>query len=207
VPVNPSKKAALEIQEIPAGDHGAQLQDLINDRIRSLNDALKSYLQNPALGPVDLGTQQIINLADPKNDLDGVNLRTRKKFGGQAVEQTVTGTGSGNAPYAIYFAFDGFPDDGTLSPIATINQQRDGRAPLIVSFTVTGAGLFDVKGNITIDGVDLLSEDLVIPAGELGPVYSQKIALPSLLRVGQGLRGKIVIAGGCTQPMLEVVLA
>jgi hypothetical protein len=207
MPVDPSKKTPLQIQEIPAGQSPAQLQDLLNDRIRAINDALKSYVQNPALGPVDLGTQQIVNLADPKNDLDGVNLRTLKKFGGQAVQQTVTGTGSGNAPYAIYFAFDGFPDDGTLSPIATINQQRDGRSPVIVSFTCTGAGSTDVTGNMIIDGVKLLSEDLTIPAGQLGPVYSQKIALAAALRIGQGVRAEIVLSGGCAQPTLELVLA
>jgi hypothetical protein len=204
MPVDQSKKIALEIQELPPG---AVTTDLINDRIRSLNAALAQYVQNPARGPVDLAQFQIINLADPKNDLDGVNLRTLKKFGGTGTVEQVTGTGSGSGPYALIFAFDGFPADGEISPTATINQQRDGRAPVVVSFTCTTGGASDVKGNLVLDGVNLLSEDIVIPAGQLGPVYSQKFSLSSALKIGQGLRAIITAAGSCGQPTLELVLA
>lgn len=114
--------------------------------------------------------------------------------------------GTGNAPYALIFAFDGFPADGFTSPIATINQRRDGRRPFIVSFTCTSAGSTDVHGNILINGVNLLSSDIIIPAGQTGPIYATVFALPSTLGVGTAVQAVIVLSGGCVQPTLELVL-
>lgn len=56
------------------------LVGLINDRIRDLGEDLKIVVTNPSLVSVDLGGNQINNLADPSSDLDAVNLRTLKRI-------------------------------------------------------------------------------------------------------------------------------
>ena len=68
------------ILELPPGLTMEQLQALLNDRIRDLNFTLSDVVESPALENVDIGTHRVINLADPSNDLDAVNLRTLKKF-------------------------------------------------------------------------------------------------------------------------------
>lgn len=198
-------KTPSQILELPPGLTLDQLQTLLNDRIQSINDALKLYVQNPATSDVDLGSQRIINLADPKDDLDGVNLRSLRKFAGTGGQQTVAGSGS-SGPYCLYLMFDGFPDDGQTSPIATINRLRDGRAPVIMSMTATLAGSSDVHGKLIVDGANLLTEDLVLPAGQLGPVYSSKFALTAALRIGQGVQAIVVQSGGAAQVTMELAL-
>lgn len=68
------------ILELPPGLTLEQLQTILNDRLRDLNAVLKEYVIAPADQSLDLGTQRIVNLADPKDDLDGVNLRTLQRF-------------------------------------------------------------------------------------------------------------------------------
>lgn len=198
-------KTPSQILELPPGLTLDQLQTLVNDRIQSINDAFKLYVQNPATSDVSIGGQRIISLADPKDDLDGVNLRTLKKFGGTGGQQTVTGSGAGG-PYCLYLMFDGFADDGQTSNVATINRLRDGRSPVVVSMTATFAGPSDVHGMMILDGANLLTEDLVLPAGQLGPVYSSKFALTAALRIGQGVQAIVVQSGGAAQVTMELVL-
>ena len=57
MPTDPSKQAK-QILELPPGQTNDQLQILLNDRIRDLNSALGVFVQNPALGDVDLGTKR-----------------------------------------------------------------------------------------------------------------------------------------------------
>jgi hypothetical protein len=62
-----------------------QTADVLNDRIRDLNKLFQDYVFQPADNDVDLGYGRVVNLGDPKDDLDGVNLRTLRKFGGASV--------------------------------------------------------------------------------------------------------------------------
>lgn len=207
MPVDPALKTPVAIQEIPSDGTRtvAQLGELLNDRIRQLNQALTKYVKQPNQAAIDLGTQQIVNLADPKNDLDGVNLRTLRKFAGAPVEQQAA-KGSGFEQPTIYFEFDGFPFDDEASPFAIIMQNRQGFTPLAISIAAVGPGVSDsVKGNLQIAGVNMLTEDIELPAGEQGPVFSTKLAGGSLA-LGTLIQAIITQASGSSQVSFGLVI-
>lgn len=198
VPTDPSKHPQ-QILAIPGTPSGAQLVALLNDRIDQVNLAFAKFVQNPALGDVDLAQAKIVDLADPKDDLDAVNLRTLKKFGAVSVD-TGTGKGSGIEFPTIYFTFDGFPFDGEESPFAIIMPNRDGFSPTQVSLSAVGVPTsVPCEVNLTIQGVDMLRANLALPVGSQGPVFSADFALPGSLRSGTLIMGVIVKAGGTTQ--------
>ena len=200
MPTDPSKRVQ-QILELPPGLTLDQLETTLNDRIRDINAAFGNAVQNPALGDVDLGTHEIINLADPKNDLDGVNLRTLKKYSGTAVpEQVAGGTGSGVEQPTIYFEFDSAPFDGEESPFAIIMANRDGFTPTAVSFAAVGAPTSaPAQVNLTIDDVDMLTDNLALPVGEQGAVFTSLFAKAGPLPEGTKIKAVVVIAGGSTQ--------
>lgn len=203
MPTDPSKQPQ-QILAIPPGVSGAELVTLFNDRIDQMNLAFAKFLQNPALGPADLGQAKIVNLADPKDDLDGVNLRTLNRRLGQPVDQQVT-SGSGPNAYTIVFSKDGFPDDGETSPPFCINERRDGFGPVVVSLCADDAPVSDMAVNVTLEGLPILSADLVLPAGETGPVFSRSFKLGGFNQ-GKRVRPLIVDSGGAGRVSIELVM-
>src|SRR5262245_55629275 len=99
-----------EIEELPPNLTPAQTVELVNDRIRQINAALRGVQQNPGVTAADIGLFRIVNLADPKDDLDGVNLRTLKRWRPIEAQQIPTAAGRGLDGYCITFV-----KDGTLS--------------------------------------------------------------------------------------------
>lgn len=194
-----STKQPQQILTLPPGASGDQLLSLVNDRINQINLAFAKFLQNPALGSADLGQAKIINLADPKDDLDGVNLRTLKRFGGTGTTEQVAG-GSANGFPTIYFTFDGAPDSGEISPYAIILPNRAGFTPVEVGVSAVGAPVSDALAvNLTIGGVSMLSSDLLLAIGDSGPAVSTSFALAGALAVGTLIQAVIVSVGGATQ--------
>lgn len=80
----------------------AEVLAAVNQRIRDIRSTLQGYVQNPAIDNVDLGSNRIINLADPINDLDGVNYRSLKKYQQQPGGAAPVSSGPG----IITFGFD-----------------------------------------------------------------------------------------------------
>lgn len=199
-----STKAQKAITELPPGLTLEDLQTTLNDRIRDLNSAFQGLVQSPAIAAADLGTQQIINLADPAQDLDGVNLRTLKRFAGQGGTTTPVAA-SGPAAYTIVFTFDGLPFDGQISPSFTVNQLRDGFSPVVVSLTAEGAPATECSVNLLIGDKNVLTADLVLPAAGLGPVYSQQFAIRAM-PAGTKIRASINLAGNSSQVVVELVM-
>lgn len=202
MPVDPAKKTPTPVQDIPPDETRsvAQLGDLINDRIRQVNAALTKYVANPAQGDVDLAQFQIHNLADPKDDLDAVNLRTLKRGGSQAIDQQVTATGSGIEQPTIYFEFDSAPFDGEESPFAIIMDNRAGFTPTAVSLSAVGSPTSaSCQINLTIDEVDMLADNLGLPVGEQGAVFTSSFAKPGSLTKGTKIKAVVIVAGGATQ--------
>ena len=199
-----STKQPLAISELPPGLTLAQLQNLMNDRIQEINLALGKVVQAPAIADVDLGTKRAINMADPTDDLDGVNLRTLKKFGGAGTTEQVQGAG-GDFP-TIYFAFDGLPFDGESSPFAIIMANRAGFLPVSVSLSVVGPGNDVVAANLLIAGVPMLRNDLQLDAGAQGPVFSNAFALPGSLLLGTLIQGVITQASGSSQVTIGLAI-
>jgi len=206
-----SSKQPQQILAIPGTPSGPQLVSLVNDRIDQINLAFQKFLQNPALGAADLGQQKIINLADPKDDLDGVNLRTLKKFGAVPVD-TGTGKGSGIEQPTIYFTFDGLPFDGEESPFAIIMANRDGFTPTAVSASAVGAPTSaDTQISVEVLGsdfvpVEMLASNLSIPLGTHGPVFTSAFGHGGSLKKGTLLRATIVVAGGATQVTIGLAI-
>mgnify|MGYP001792425672 CR=1 FL=1 len=203
---DPSKQAK-QILELPPGQTNDKLKILLNDRIRDLTSALGVFVQNPALGDVDLGTNRGTNCADPKNDLDIVNLRTLKKFSGSGVAEQVSG-GSGIEQPTIYLAFDGLPFDGQASPYAIIMANRAGFTPTKVGVSAVGApSSAACEVNLLIVGRgNLLSVNLSLPIGSIGPVFTSAIALPAGFPESTLIQGIIVVAGNASQVTISLSL-
>jgi hypothetical protein len=195
MPTDPSKQAQ-QILEIPPDRFDA---NTVNDRIQQINLAFQRMLQNPALGDANLGTSRIVNLADPKDDLDGVNLRTLKRFSGTGIAQQTAGSGI-EFP-TVYFTFDGLPFDGEVSPYAPILANRAGFSPVQVGVcAVVAPSLRDAEVNLTIFGKgQLLKTNLILPIGSIGPTFSTSLALPASFPGGTLVQAEVVHAGGCSQ--------
>ncbi len=186
---------------------------VINDRIRDINADFAISVISPSLDDVDMGKHKIVNLADPKNDLDAVNLRTLRQSGSgnAAVSEQQISTAGGLDAYAIVFSKDGNVNDGDQAPGYPVHQLRQG-IPVAVGVMAIQAGAGDFNGNIAInlgDGstppTNVLNNDIVLPAGQLGPVWVKADYKP---RVKQGGWAYIVIdkGGGLGGPTLVLVM-
>lgn len=192
-----NSKQPQQVLELPPGVNSVdELAGLVNDRIQQLNISMQRFVQNPALGAADLGLNKIVNLADPKDDLDGVNLRTLRKFGGAAAEEKVVAAGEHPT---IYFTFDGLAADGQESPFAQIMANRAGFTPTAVSVCAVTPPTSDCEINLQIEGVDMLADNLVLPAGDQGPVFTTAFALGGALPKGTLIQAIIVVSGDASQ--------
>lgn len=179
------------------------LISVINDRVRDLGEDLKILVANPATSDVDLGNFQIHNLGDPSNDLDAVNLRTlRKQPTGDATQQA---TVSGLDAYTVVFTKDGFPTDGEAAPSFTVDKAREGTA-LRAWFRCKGPPTSDATFNFKVtepkgveaDAKTVLSADVVIPAGSVRTIFSEKILYKKRMITDSVVDIVIVVAGGCS---------
>ncbi len=107
-----------QLLEIPPGLSPAQFQTLLSDRIRDLNVLLKKLADNPAVLDLAMANFRITGLADPTDDLDGVNLRTLRRVSAAAQaasSQTKTAPGATTSLGATNGG-GGVPLDGTGVP-------------------------------------------------------------------------------------------
>lgn len=189
----------LEISPAPATQ--AELVAQLNDRIRDLGEDLKILVASPSTFELDMGAHKIVNVTDPSNDLDVVNLRTLKKFGSEEPDQLQ------KKPtldaYTIVFTKDGNPDTLEDAPSFTVDEGREG-VPLRVWFRYKGAPVTDASFNMKItepkkveaDAITLLSEDVVIPAGTVRTVFSKKLAYRKRMAKDTIVDIVIVASGG-----------
>lgn len=188
--------------ELPPNLSLDQFQTLMNDRIRDLNSLFSKYVFQPADADVDTGTNRIVNLADPKDDLDGVNLRTLRKFQGAptAIAPASAAPIEGQEAYAVIFSFNGGPVGGEVSPADDVNELREG-AMILVSLSANSApstaplivnpSLMDSLGNLT----PILTVPLSLPIGQKTAVYSNAFAVP--LAITKGMRiVNVIVQGG-----------
>src|ERR1043165_6098794 len=111
-----------QVLELPPNLSPAALQTLLNDRIRDLNRLLQGVAFNPAVTDLDMAQFRIVNLADPTDDLDAVNLRTlRRTAGGAAATETPASSGGLDA-YTIVFVIPGFPGPDEAVPAFVVGK-------------------------------------------------------------------------------------
>jgi hypothetical protein len=174
-----------QLAELPPNLTLAQLQALLNDRIRDVNDILTGAVSNPAEADVDMAAHRITNLADPRDDLDAVTLRTLKRFSPAApAVQAVPGDAD---YYAIVFDEDGALVDGETIPAYAVMTNRTGNpfecclysrvaAPgdVEINFGVlvpNSHGTVPVEQLLMQHSKDFSAANLVLKAGQTGPVF------------------------------------
>src|SRR4051812_28019509 len=76
---------ALEIRELFKVDTIDKLLSALNDRFRAWNEQARNIVTNPAQKdtPLDVGGNPVVNLADPRDAMDAVNLRTLRLHTGR----------------------------------------------------------------------------------------------------------------------------
>lgn len=189
--------------ELPPGQNVAQLTTLINDRIRELQLILDHLMANPAEEELDMSNLRIKSLADPKDDLDSVNLRTLKKFGGQ-ITTTTTDAVSKDA-YTIVFSKDSTLLAGEVTPPFVVGVDRLG-APEEAWICAEVAPTADAAINFTANGARLLTVDLVLPAGSIGPVFATGFRSVSTFAHGTVVLPVITAGGGADLVSLGLVV-
>jgi hypothetical protein len=97
--------------ELPPDTTPDKLTAAINDRIRQLQQILTDVLTNPMGADLDMGKFRIVSLSDPKDDLDGVNLRTLKRFQGDNNPPDTTANARGGK-FVIVFSSDDVVEAG-----------------------------------------------------------------------------------------------
>lgn len=208
-----SSKSRPKLLELPPDLNIGQLQTILNDRIRDLNKFFELYLIQPADDDVDGGLNRVVNIADPKNDLDGVNLRTLRKFGGTSLT-TTTASGSSLDAEGIVFTEPGqpaIPSSGILRSCAyDVNDLRTGSMIVVSLSALTAPVLQALTVNPYIIGLtgveqDLLSEPLILPIGQTAAVYSVKFAISTALTKGMKVVNRI-IAGDAFDVTTTVVV-
>lgn len=109
--------------------------------------------------------------------------------------------------YTIVFTLDDLAETGFETPSFTVNPKRNAFAPFICSLTAeTAPSDADLKVNFFLDGAQLLTDDLTLPIGQLGPVTSATFAIPGRVSTGQKFRMKIIQSGSAAQVVGEIVM-
>ncbi len=209
--------SGIVIQDLPLADSKPELLPaLINDRFRHLQDDLKVLIRKNDKDNVDIGGNRIVNVGDPKDDLDVVNLRTLKRtsVSPRPVETETTAAASiPDQHYAMIFTKDGFVSDEETSPWLTIDEFREGY-PLsaLVTAKTAPAGVslkvnFKILRPEAIDEEDLLDLPLEILVSERGPVFSELgLAVTDKLEKGTRIYMLIVQGGDAEKVTGQIVL-
>lgn len=214
----PSDKKLQQVLELPYGLEGSELIRILNERLRDIQEIFKAFAQNPTNEDLDIANGRILNLGDPKNDLDGVNLRTLRRFKGEA-EQLEESVAVERQAYTAVFTKDGAVATDERSPSFTVNELRQG-TPESCSLTCELAPSLTAlqinwQVSIPIPDTDppsynppenLLDDPLEIPIGEVGAVFTDDIGFSDFWTKGTKIRMVILNAASAQQVVGEIVV-
>lgn len=196
------------LAELPPNLTLAQLQALLNDRIRDVNDILTGAVSNPSEADVDLGAHRIVNLADPRDDLDAVTFRMLKRFGaGSSSAQVID---AGKDAYAIVFCKDGVLSVPELTPAYIVGKDRTGVIEEVGLYATVAPTTDVLQMNATVTRVatvsTVLTADIIFPIAGIVPVYSTAIHFTSPLKHGDVVQPTIITGGQAELATMIVVV-
>ncbi len=165
-----------QLLEIPGNLTPAQLAFLVNDRIKDLNELFKRIACNPAVVDLDMANFRIVDLADPTDDLDAVNLRTLRRQGGQAVSSVAASSSGGKDAYTIVYNIPGFLGPDESIPAFVVGKDRTGTPAEAWVYALGPPSIAAFQLQLTRQGSNILSAPLVLGLGANGPVFSTTIA-------------------------------
>lgn len=193
----------LQPVTIPPTSNPETLRKFTVQHLNALSQQIAGSSQRTE--PMDMGQNQINNVADPGNALDAVNLRTLKKYTQYQTHppQQV----SGNSLYSVVFSYNGAVVAGVPSPPYIIMPSRAG-TPVSVKVAVTGTGTGTGSFNISwIHGTataTVLSTGITLPAGSSGPITSTAFASGVTFAVNDLLTPVVSASGGVSNLTIEV---
>lgn len=199
-----------QIDDLPPGLTIATLQATLNDRIKVLNLILNGLMTNPADADLDMASFLIHNLADPVGDLDGVNLRTLRRMGSQTIAAPVA-TSRGLDALAIVSEAPGVLADGDVTPVYVVGRNRTGIPSEVWLYALVAPTTnCAINWRLQLAGVGafqpLLTSDLVLPAGSLGPVFASNFAFKGVLTHGTVVQMVTTSGGAAGTPSMGVVV-
>lgn len=211
-------KIGIIIQDIPLDATPEQFAGLVNNRFLNLQGAINEHLvRQESEDDVDIGGNRVVNVGDPVNDLDVVNLRTLKKVAtAPKKEDSVQPKANPDVVdqhFAIYFTKDGFVADDEESPYATIDEHREGYpiSALITSKTAPASETLKVNFKVLrvdqVDTEDLIEIPLEIAIDAKGPTFSDLgLKITEKLAKGTILYMKIVKGGDAQQVVGQITM-
>lgn len=158
---------------------------------------------------MNMGGNRIVNVPDPVNALDAVNLRTLKK-NLQAISHPRMREIPANV-YTIVWSFYGQVTTTSTAPAYIINPNRTG-TPVVAKIYAIGTGTGSTTMNIyyaqggTGTPSKVLTADIILPTSAKGPVSESTFNLSATLSVNDVLYSVVSTAGGCTNLTLELLI-
>lgn len=156
--------------------------------------------------PMDMGGNRLINVPDPVNALDAVNLRTLKK---NLQGVTHPRTRSSENVYTIVWSMNGTATG--IAPAYIINPNRTG-TPVVAKAYALGTGTGSTTVNIwykqggTGTPAKVLTNDLNLPASTNGPVSESTFNLSATLSVNDVLYAAVSTSGGASNYTIELLI-
>jgi len=190
---------------VPQGDDETNRRHIVqklNDLGRNL---AKSSQRTEAM---DLGGHRVSSVADPGAPTDAVNLRTLKKHIDSLTHEQVrrsppSAAAATGSIYSIVFSSIGMLVSGQLSAPYIIMPSREGM-PVAVKLAATSTGTADCHMQVARNGTAILASDLVLPAGQHGPVTTTVFVPSPGFHLNDQITPVVLTAGGVGYVTIEV---
>jgi hypothetical protein len=164
--------------ELPSSGIGtvAQLVTAVNDRLRTIVSWVTGgYVGNPATSQVDLAQNQIINLADPVNPQDAVNLRTLKRIQPSAIAAPSAPTSVAPGSISFRLVYRGFAELSIEDVVVAAPATLDGIDFLAFAVDETDtalAGLIGVNldAHAETDPINIVNSNGLVGGIATGPM-------------------------------------
>jgi hypothetical protein len=165
----------------------------VSQRLNSIGQKLAQSDHRTA--DMHMGGNRVTEVADPGNPTDAVNLRyLKKKLDDIGNTQQFR---QKRVPYSIVFSNLGALVAGQLSAPYIMMPGKAGSPNYVLAATIpTGVGANACQLQIAQNGTNILSADLIIPAGSQGPITVTNFNAGVIFNVGDLITPVVNAAGG-----------